>query len=291
VCGKHTDALPFSYTARIRTCPGPCRNALINQKIIAQIVPPTRPKLKRDLLDYVGHWLPPVETPIGHHTFYLRSDLVCAATRLKEAEAADELQRMSSKPLKECKMALLNEWDRKALDLPGIMKTALDVLIWQRETYLRQRERLEQNVTKHLLWILKMRGLKVDPAEVLRSPILRKTIKDWHRDLERLSLHAFSIIESIVLHEAALAKSGRPPHSFEFRKSDHLLCPVCDTNQSFSLDGIILHINHKHPMEFPYIRQNYNDNLNSNYCKLCPQSMKKYEFDGMQKHIAAKHKN
>ncbi|KAJ7449273.1 hypothetical protein FB451DRAFT_1287971 [Mycena latifolia] len=291
VCGKHTDALPFSYTARIRTCPGPCRNALINLKIIARITPPNQPNGKYDLLDYVEPWLPPLETPIGHRTFYLRSDLVRATTRLSEAIRLDKLQRVVGEPFKERKVILLKEWDRRALILAGSMKTALDVLNWQRGEYVWKRESLEKNITEHLLRILKIRGLELDPVELLRSPTLRQTIRSWHRDLEQISLHAFSVIQPLVMREIVLVKAGLPPPSFQCRKNDQFLCPVCDTNKSFSPDSIILHIHHKHPAEFPYIRHKYNDNPNTNYCELCPLSMKKFEFDGMRKHIAAKHKN
>ncbi|KAJ7078477.1 hypothetical protein C8R44DRAFT_992716 [Mycena epipterygia] len=290
-CGKHTDNLPFSYTARIRVCGGPCKDALLKLKIISEIPASTQqPTRKNLLLDCLAPWLPPMETPIGRRTYYFHADVVRATEDLKEAIRLDKSQGKMDGRSEEGQVALLlRTWDRKALILPGIMKTAQDVLNWQRTVYTRKREQLDKNVSAHLLCILEIRGLKMKPAELLRSPTLRETIKFWHRDLHALSLHAFSVIEPLVLREVLLTKAGLPPPAFKYRKSDRILCPICDTKKSFLVQSLVIHIHHKHPDEFPRVRETYNVTPGFKYCELCPHSLKMYAFDGMRKHIAAKH--
>ncbi|KAJ7694780.1 hypothetical protein B0H17DRAFT_1198940 [Mycena rosella] len=199
---------------------------------------------------------------------------------------------MDGKPFEERRAALLAEWNTKVAELPGIMQGAVDVRGWQIYTYHHTCAQLEKDASKRLQWILERRGIKLNPAELLRSPLLRETLKYWHRDLQELSLHAFSVIESRVLREALLAKAGLPPPSFEYRKSDQILCPVssCNSKRAFPFDGLVLHIHHKFT-EFLCLCHGYNPNAREKYCELCPQSMKTYRFNGMWKHLAVKHKN
>ncbi|KAJ7717943.1 hypothetical protein B0H16DRAFT_1609875 [Mycena metata] len=148
------------------------------------------------------------------------------------------------------------------------MKTADDVLRWQKNVYQRKRQELNENVSKRLSTILKVQDLKMDAAEVLRSPTLRATVKVWHRDLQELSLHAFFPIQPIVLREAVLSQLGVPPPLFQYRKSDRIICPFCNDKRALLLESLVLHIYHKHPEDFP----------------------RKFEMAGMRKHIEAKHK-
>ncbi|KAJ7471218.1 hypothetical protein B0H11DRAFT_2040916 [Mycena galericulata] len=294
VCGHDTDALPMSYTARIRVCGGPCSDALIKRRIITKIPPvnPQKPKQNQLLLECVKPWMPAVEKSIGRSTFYLKFDLMRAKATLEEAIRLDKFQGKGSAEFpRPREVALLQVWREKALNRARIMKTAQDVLYWQQYEYQPRREKLDKNTSKHLQWILDIRGLDLKSAEALRSPTLRRTIKSWHRDLQQLSPHAFSIIEPLVLREAFLAKAGVPPTAFEYHASDRILCPFCDLKKPFQPDGLILHIYHKHPDQFTRVRETYNVTKGFKYCDLCPRSMKKYAMDGMQKHIAAKHKS
>lgn len=117
---------------------------------------------------------------------------------------------------------------------------------------------------------------------------------------------AFYVIEPLVLREVLLTSLGLPPPAFKYRKSDRLLCPICDAKKSFLVESLVLHIHHKlalpnqysypptdllfrrHPDEFPRVRETYNVTPGFKYCGLCPQSLKTYAFDGMRKHVAAK---
>ncbi|KAJ7718312.1 hypothetical protein B0H16DRAFT_424231 [Mycena metata] len=72
-CGKYTDALPFSYTARLRVCGGPCKDELIKHGFIMNIPRPKKIKQKHLLLQRVEPWMPPIETPIGRKSYLLPS--------------------------------------------------------------------------------------------------------------------------------------------------------------------------------------------------------------------------
>ncbi|KAF7368905.1 hypothetical protein MVEN_00216400 [Mycena venus] len=197
--------------------------------------------------------MPFLETPIGGRQYYLRSDLVRATSRLQEATRLDKFQGRGKdgQLVRDRETAVLKVWDRNALNLPAVMKTAQDVIRWQQTVYLDERQKLNNNTSKHLRKILELRGLDQEPAELLRSPTLQKTIKFWHRDLQELSLHAFFTIQPVVLREA------------------------------FSSQG-------RHPDDFPRVRDMYNTTPRFRYCALCPQSMKKYDLAGIKKHAAVK---
>ncbi|KAJ7170978.1 hypothetical protein C8R46DRAFT_180226 [Mycena filopes] len=289
VCGKYTDVLPFSYTARLRVCGGSCKDELIKQGFITTLPRPKTLKPKHILLNRVEPWMPFIETPIGRRTYYLRSALLRATTKLQDAMRLDA-RRTGPGKVGEQETKLLKAWERNALNLPGIMKTADDVLVWQKNVYQWKRQQLNENVSKRLSVILQMRGLSMAAAEVLRSPTLRFTIKAWHRDLQELSLHAFSVIQPIVLRESVLSQLGVPPPAFQYRQSDRIICPFCDTKKALPVDSLVLHIHHKHPEEFPRVRDTYNTTPRFKYCELCPNSLKKFEMAGKRKHFEAKHK-
>ncbi|KAJ7653227.1 hypothetical protein DFH06DRAFT_528733 [Mycena polygramma] len=293
-CGKYTDALPLSYTTRLRVCGGPCKDDLIKRKFVAEIPVVKKPTPQQLLLDRVKPWMPSLETPIGRgapRTYYLRSDLVRATSRLQEAIRLDKFQgrRKNGESIREREATLLKAWNKNASNLPGIMKTAQDVLQWQRKVYSYERGLLDKRTSKRLVKILQMRGLNMAPAEILRSPTLRQTIKFWHRDLQELSLYAFFTIQPIVLREAFLAKAGVPPPLFEYHKDDRILCPVCNDKKAFLVESLVTHIHHKHPEDFARVRDTYNTTPRFKYCELCPLSMKKFDGGGLKKHLLAKH--
>ncbi|KAK7052419.1 hypothetical protein R3P38DRAFT_2860222 [Favolaschia claudopus] len=50
-CGKHTDAIPLSYTVRLRVCNRVCQDALVGNKIIAEIVTRKNPTAQWEELE------------------------------------------------------------------------------------------------------------------------------------------------------------------------------------------------------------------------------------------------
>ncbi|KAK7052433.1 hypothetical protein R3P38DRAFT_2860288 [Favolaschia claudopus] len=289
-CGNHTDAIPLSYTLRLRVCNRVCQDALVANKIIVEIATRKNPTAQREELERLKTWLPRVEPLIRGHTFYLRSDILRASSQLQQAKSRDKFQADGQGcPVEDREVTLRKSWEEKALELPEKMKVARDVLRWQEMVYLEERDTLKRNVSKHLSRILKMRELDCTTAEILRSPTLQRAIKLWNRDLLEITLPAFAAIQPVVLREAFLAQAGVPPPLFEYRKSDKILCPVCSSGNPFLVDNLVTHIFHKHPDDFPRLRDTYNTTPKLKYCELCPPSMRKYNMQGMRDHVAARH--
>ncbi|KAJ7148687.1 hypothetical protein C8R43DRAFT_952387 [Mycena crocata] len=309
-CGKLTDSYPLSFSLHIRVCDDQCKKDLYGGSSCSADLLVTIPfavNLKGDdlLLEKIWPWAPFLESSNKNNKVYNYHQLTSAITQLSDALRSDGSEGLAT--IGKNGTALLQEWSRRAANLPALMDVLLSLpfeailnvcqsaycmLSWQK-TYLKERKKCASSNEKRLKRMFSHHGLARKEQYVYRSPTLIRTLDLYNKDLEMFTFHAFETIASKVYSEiwqmqedmlrTAAVRLPKPLKPSANACSAFLRIQSANTVfKSFSSTS------RKHPDDFPKARKDLRASNPGRFCLLCPQSMKQYCAEGLSMHHTAK---
>ncbi|KAJ7713206.1 hypothetical protein B0H16DRAFT_1810946 [Mycena metata] len=297
--GKPTDRYPLSFSLRIRVCNDQCKTILFKNSSddvhkFATIPAPEDRTGNIVHLEHIQPWAPYLEGSGKDKKVYSTQQLTSAIYLFSDTLEVDEEEALpptaTAETTPSAKSLLLEEWSRRAAELPALMDGANRLLAW-RSSYEKGKRRysaLNDKMAKDMTF-----PWQVGKAYILRSPTLVRTLEIFSRDHDTFTIHAFETIADVVYSEARDLEYRRPVLHAAYGKPANKICfsiSINGTPNSMIRCSILISIRHSHPKDFPKAREDLCSSKSKTFCQLYPMSLKQYGAEGLAMHHAVRHK-